>query len=202
MESALGLMHDLLPPALVEFLNPSGTEWDAPNEGEPFGQPKVPGPDVVDLRKAAPRAAARTTWRAPDPWEDRDAEMAYGSNNWAVAGSHTTHGGALLADDMHLGLGVPNTWYRASLVFETAGGERRVTGVMLPGSGFVVVGSTGLLSEHEATRATVSVAASGAPRRRPKCVMERVPFCLPWSRVLPERNTAAGLTLPCIPTVP
>jgi penicillin amidase len=143
MESGLGLMHDLLPPALVDFLNPSGTEWDAPNEGEPFVQPKVPGPDVVDLRKAAPRAAARTVWPAPDPWDERDPEMAYGSNNWAVAGSHTTHGGALLADDMHLGLGVPNTWYRASLVFETAGGERRVTGVMLPGAGFVVVGSNG-----------------------------------------------------------
>jgi penicillin amidase len=143
IESGLGLMHDLLPPALVDFLNPPGTEWDAPNEGEPFRQPPVPGPDVVDLRKAAPRAAARAAWPAPDPWAERDAEMAYGSNNWAVAGSHTTHGGALLADDMHLGLGVPNTWYRVSLVFETAGGERRVTGVTLPGSGFVVVGSNG-----------------------------------------------------------
>jgi penicillin amidase len=143
MESGLGLMHDLLPPALFAFLNPRGTEWDAPDEGEPFRQPALPGPDVVDLRKAAPRAAARAAWPAPDPWADRDAEMAYGSNNWAVAGSHTTHGGALLADDMHLGLGVPNTWYRASLVFEAAGAERRVTGVMLPGSGFVVVGSNG-----------------------------------------------------------
>ena len=143
MESGLGLMHDLLPPALFAFLNPPGTEWDAPNEGEPFRQPALPGPDVVDLRKAAPRAAARAAWPASDPWADRDAEMAYGSNNWAVAGSHTTHGAALLADDMHLGLGVPNTWYRASLVFDVAGAERRVTGVMLPGSGFVVVGSNG-----------------------------------------------------------
>jgi penicillin amidase len=143
MESGLGLMHDLLPPALFTFLNPPGTEWDAPNEGEPFRQPELPGPDVVDLRKAAPHAVARAAWPAPDPWADRDAEMAYGSNNWAVAGSHTTHGGALLADDMHLNLGVPNTWYRASLVFDVAGAERRVTGVMLPGSGFVVVGSNG-----------------------------------------------------------
>jgi penicillin G amidase len=146
MESGLGLMHDLLPPALFAFLNPPGTEWDAPNEGEPFRQPALPGPDVVDLRKAAPRAAARASWPASDPWADRDAEIAYGSNNWAVAGSHTSHGGALLADDMHLGLGVPNTWYRASLVFDAAGAERRVTGVMLPGSGFVVVGSNGHLA--------------------------------------------------------
>jgi penicillin amidase len=103
---------------------------------------------------------------APDPWEDRDAEMAYGSNNWAVAGSHTTHGGALLADDMHLGLGVPNTWYRASLVFETAGGERRVTGVMLPGSGFVVVGSNGQVAWGSPTaRATGPTSWCSSPIR-------------------------------------
>jgi len=144
LESGLGLMHDLLPPLLFEFLNPRGSEWDAPDEGEPFPQPALPGPDVVDLRKAAPRAAARSVPAAPDPWDAADAEMAYGSNNWAVAGTHTAHGGALVANDMHLGLGVPNTWYRASLAFPDASGqERQVTGVMLPGSGFVVVGSNG-----------------------------------------------------------
>ncbi len=145
-ESGLGLMHDLLPKALFEFLAPRGTEWDAPLEGEPFVQPAVPGPDVVDLRKAAPRAAARATDPAAIAWgeEEADAEIAYGSNNWAVAGTHTAHGGALVADDMHLGLGVPNTWYRASLVFPGENGAlRRVTGVMLPGSAFVVVGSNG-----------------------------------------------------------
>jgi penicillin amidase len=60
-----------------------------------------------------------------------------------VAGSHTAHGGALLANDMHLGLAVPNTWYRASLVWSEAGEARRVTGVMLPGTPFVAVGSNG-----------------------------------------------------------
>ncbi len=143
-ESGLGLMHELLPPALFEFLAPRGTEWDAPLEGQPFGQPSTPGPDVVDLRRSAPRAATRAATPAPVGWGEApaDAELAYGSNNWAVAGTHTAHGGALLADDMHLGLGVPNTWYRASLVFPgEGGGERRVTGVMLPGSAFVVVGS-------------------------------------------------------------
>jgi len=143
LESGYALMHDLLPPALFQFLNPRGTEWDAPDEGEPFAQPEAPGPDVVDLRKAAPRAA-RVVPPAPDPWRDVDHEMSYGSNNWAVAGTHTSHGGALLANDMHLGLSVPNTWYRASLVFPDAKGrERRVTGVMLPGTGSVAVGSNG-----------------------------------------------------------
>jgi penicillin amidase len=144
-ESGLGLMHDLLPPALFEFLAPRGTEWDAPLEGEPVRQPAIPGPDVVDLRKAAPRAAARPARPVPVAWNEvpGDGELAYGSNNWAVSGSHTVGGGALLANDMHLGLNVPNTWYRASLVFPGVDGERRVTGVMLPGAGFVVVGSNG-----------------------------------------------------------
>jgi len=140
-ESSLGLMHDVLPPALFEFLAPRGSEWDAPLEGAPFPEAKLPGPEVVDLRKGPPRSASLGSRGEPSPWDD--PELAYGSNNWAVAGSHTTHGGALLANDMHLGLAVPNTWYRASLVWPGLEGERRVTGVMLPGAPFVVVGSNG-----------------------------------------------------------
>jgi penicillin amidase len=146
-ESTLGLMHDLLPPALFEFLAPRGTEWDAPLEGEPFRQPKLPGPEVFDLRRRAREASRPLPADEPVAWADplglaaSDEAVAYGSNNWAVAGTHTAHGGALLANDMHLGLAVPNTWYRASLVFPGAEGERRVTGVTLPGVPFVVVGS-------------------------------------------------------------
>ena len=44
---------------------------------------------------------------------------------------------------MHLGISVPNTWYRLSLVFPGVDGERRVTGVTLPGAPFVVAGSNG-----------------------------------------------------------
>ncbi len=139
-EAGLGLMHDLLPPELFDFLAPRGTEWDAPLAGEPVAQPKTPGPAVVDLRKGPPRAAALRSANEPETFA---GEIAYGSNNWAVAGTHTAHGGAILANDMHLGLGVPNTWYRASLLFSEGGAERRVTGVMLPGAPFVVVGSNG-----------------------------------------------------------
>jgi penicillin amidase len=67
-----------------------------------------------------------------------------GRNNWAVAGAHTAHGGALLADDMHLGIRVPNTWYRASFEWPDAsqpGQSHHVTGVTLPGTPAVIVGS-------------------------------------------------------------
>ncbi|HEX7184386.1 MAG TPA: penicillin acylase family protein [Thermoanaerobaculia bacterium] len=143
-ESSLGLMRDLLPAPLYAFLDPRGTEWDAPIVGEPFAMPPIPGPEVIDLRKSPaslPKAAALDSprWR-----ETEDEEILVGSNNWAVAGTHTADGRALLADDMHLGIRVPNTWYRASIVRpDGRGGEVRLTGVTLPGTPSVVVGSNG-----------------------------------------------------------
>ena len=72
-----------------------------------------------------------------------------GSNNWVVAGSHTTSGKPLLANDPHLGLSAPAIWYFAHL---QAPGERRadgtvgapldVIGATLPGLPFVVLGRT------------------------------------------------------------
>ncbi len=158
-ESAYGLVHDLLPPALYEFLTPRGTGWDAPIDGEPFAPVPAPTPEDMQSSPSSPPVAEKQVASldtAPGtvvagPANDQeidfeDVEFAIGSNNWAVAGAHTAHGGALLADDMHLGHGVPNIWYRASLVFPDPGKpetSRRVTGVTLPGGMMVVAGSTG-----------------------------------------------------------
>jgi penicillin amidase len=154
-DSMLGLMRETLPPALTAFLAPVGTEWDAPIEGGFIPMPAVPGPEVVDLRRAQPASATARVLPSLDPGvfafvgatigigPPGDDDAIRGSNNWAVAGMHTVHGGALLANDMHLGISVPNTWYRLSLVFPGADGERRVTGVTLPGAPFVVAGSNG-----------------------------------------------------------
>ena len=150
-ESLLGLLRETLPPEIAAFVAPVGTEWDAPIEGDAIPMPAVPGPDVVDLRTAPPAAAARAESTPGGhaflgvpvgPAADDDS-FVRGSNNWAVAGAHTAHGGALVANDMHLGISVPNTWYRLSLVFPGTDGDRRVTGVTLPGAPFVVAGSNG-----------------------------------------------------------
>jgi penicillin amidase len=155
-ERTLGLLHDTLAPELFEFLAPRGTEWDTPMAGGPFKAPPIPPADLVDLRGRPPEAEAEAgavQARLDDskveprglfsPLEAVAAGLV-GSNNWAVAGSHSAHGGALLANDMHLGHGVPNIWFRASLVFpDDAGEERRVTGVTLPGAMLVVAGSNG-----------------------------------------------------------
>ena len=141
LDSARGVMRDTLPQAVVDFLLPRGSEWDAPLVGEPYETPPVPGPEHWDLRAAA--AAAFASRRADTATESVEALRLAGSNNWAVSGRHTADGRALVANDMHLGLGLPNIWYRASIHWTGAdGAARRATGVTLPGTTGVVAGST------------------------------------------------------------
>ena len=152
-ESALGVMHDVLPGPLFEFLAAPTTLWDAPIVGGPLPAPPIPGPEVFDLRSRSRSELASIGRSDPahsdpagsDPAHSNPAgwELAAGSNSWAVAGSLTDHGGALVADDMHLPLSVPNIWYRASFEYPDARGERRVVGVTLPGTPVMIVGSNG-----------------------------------------------------------
>ena len=87
----------------------------------------------------------------PDPpfgnWElgvgSFDSE-AIGSNNWVVSGRLTPDNAPLVANDMHLDVRVPNTWYRAQLEWPDRADStqtHRLVGVTLPGSPAVVVGS-------------------------------------------------------------
>lgn len=136
-EQALAAMQLALPPALYRFLTPPGTQWDAPIEGGLLEAPPVPGPDAVDLRKrdTAPVAALVPPRR-----------HFAGSNNWAVAGSRTAGDAALLANDMHLHLGVPPIWYRVRLIFtQLKPPHERIdaTGLTLPGVPGLVAGSNG-----------------------------------------------------------
>jgi penicillin amidase len=149
-ESMHGLMHDVLPAPLYDFLSARGTEWDAPLLGDPIPTPPVPGPEIVDIRTMEPWAVLREE----DEGDDAQAALQTGrerggilpgSNNWAVAGSLTAHGGALLANDMHLGISLPNTWYRMRLIWTEDGDteETVVTGASLPGTAGLAVGSNG-----------------------------------------------------------
>jgi penicillin G amidase len=68
-----------------------------------------------------------------------DPNIVSGSNNWAVHGRRTEGGKPLLANDVHIGLGLPSTWYENGL----HGGRLNVVGFSLPGVPFVVVGHNG-----------------------------------------------------------
>ncbi|WP_374662474.1 penicillin acylase family protein [Inhella sp.] len=59
-----------------------------------------------------------------------------GSNNWAVAGSRSSTGQPLLANDPHLKLQSPTLWYLARL--QAPG--LKVAGAMLPGLPFITLG--------------------------------------------------------------
>ena len=69
-----------------------------------------------------------------------------GSNNWVIAGSRTESGRPLLANDPHLGSGIPSAWY----LVEIQGDTVHVTGASLPGLPSVPLGH----NEHIAWGAT------------------------------------------------
>ena len=137
-----GLLAATLPAEVFRYVYSVAPAWEAPIDGVVMAAAPMPDPSVFDLRRygaEAERVAALAL-----PVTERE-NSAIGSNNWAVAGSHTKSGAALLANDMHLGLGVPNTWYRVRLlVADPAPTARRdLMGLTLPGAPIMVAGSTG-----------------------------------------------------------
>lgn len=157
-DTILGSIYDALPPALADFVTSPGSDWDAPLTGDPIPPPALPGPGILNLRARPAPASGRPETLADvnafwdpllpgAPGVDHAFDDLPGSNNWAVAGTHTASGSAILANDMHLGLAAPNVWYRASLAWGTPGSDKfRVTGVTLPGMPAIVVGSNGYLA--------------------------------------------------------
>ncbi|WP_243039579.1 penicillin acylase family protein [Dyella sedimenti] len=138
-------LRSALPAAVADFLLSPDPDWEAPLQGDLSRPPVIPGPEVLDLRKAAPatRADNSAFTAALLPALDQPRP---GSNNFAVAGSLTEEGAAILANDMHLGLRVPNIWFRARLRYPdptAPNGQRDANGVSLPGTPALVVGSNG-----------------------------------------------------------
>jgi penicillin amidase len=142
-ESRLGRLHEALPPAMFAFLTQPGTDWDAPLVGDPAPSLAVPGVEICDVRRVEQNPLARAARPAPARLEE---PAAVGSNGWAVSPRRTRDGVAMLANDMHLGLAVPNTWFRMRLRVDDASGSGDgidVTGATLPGTPAIVVGSNG-----------------------------------------------------------
>ena len=141
-ESAIGMMQDLYPQPFFEFLAVQGTPWDAPVIGEPWPVPPIPGPEVHDPRRDAVESERSAAVSRPTDVEG--LPLAPASNAWAVAGTHTASGSALLAADLHLHLSIPNVWYRAVFAWRGEDGrEHRVVGATLPGAPIMVLGSNG-----------------------------------------------------------
>lgn len=119
--------------AVFRWLRPRGGEWDAALDGSCIAPITAPEPASIDTRRVRAAALAAPAF---------DETHLPGSNNWAVAGGLSTHGAALLANDMHLNHSVPNLWFRAEIHLSGAP-VRRIAGVTLPGVPAVIAGSNG-----------------------------------------------------------
>lgn len=65
-----------------------------------------------------------------------------GSNNWVVGGEHTQSGFPLLANDTHMGFGLPNLWHQVHLNTTEAGGSIQAMGVAAAGAPAFLLGHT------------------------------------------------------------
>ena len=109
----------------------------SPYDPGPYRSATVPAPIVampaVSDAQAASDAAlyARLTALPPGLVATGGA-----SNNWAVAGSKTASGGALMAGDPHLHLTLPAIWYQLSMDSP----NYHASGVSIPGTPVVLIG--------------------------------------------------------------
>ena len=132
-ERMMTIMEKSLPPEVVAFLTP---------DTDSYTQVLLGGPDSHRPIQSIPVEALASIRHAPKQTGEsrvRITSHVAGSNGWAVDRSKTADGRAIVANDMHLRLSIPNTWYRASLRYE----DVEISGVILPGTPAVVVGSNG-----------------------------------------------------------
>jgi penicillin amidase len=135
---AMGRLKAALPADWYAFLAQQSGDWQAAMDDsrvEPVPVPASPMPELLKTAQTAQAAACEVCSLR----DGRDI----GSNNFAVAGSRSTHGQAILGDDMHLGLRVPGIWFKARMVWKAEGRSFDEAGVTLPGAPLLVAGSNG-----------------------------------------------------------
>ena len=143
-ELDIARMRAVLPAALTDFLLSPSPRWEAPMLGDPAHPIPVPDASVFDLRTSPLQKVAFARGVRAVALADQ-ANTGIGSNGSAVGGA-LTGGGAILANDPHLSLRVPNIWYRARLRYPDPGDPQRMidlNGVTLPGAPAMVIGSNG-----------------------------------------------------------
>lgn len=129
-DRTLMTLRDQLGAETLAFFAPTHTPNDAALDGSTAPLAPIPGPKIIDLRLRPKSTVALPPRLTPDP-------LYPGSNAFALSGAHTASGAALLASDPHLDHGVPNIWYRASLVWP----DHHLTGVTIPGLPSMVIGT-------------------------------------------------------------
>jgi penicillin amidase len=146
-ELNIARLRAVLPKALTDFLLAPSPRWEAPMQGGPTTRVPLPPASTFDLHASAlPKIALARGLRAVA--RSDAANTGIGSNGSAVGGA-LTGGAALLANDPHLHLRVPNIWYRARLRYPDQSDPQRMidlNGVTLPGAPALVIGSNGRIA--------------------------------------------------------
>ncbi|TAK59839.1 penicillin acylase family protein [Methylobacter sp.] len=133
-ERMLSVMEKTLPDAAMRFLTPDTDTYTEQLQKQ-----------AESLRPAQSIPVEALTTALAHPPTDKTAlaqtvqqsDLMAGSNAWAVSGKLTRDGRAILANDMHLGISVPNTWYRIELNY----GDVHAAGLTLPGTPLLIAGS-------------------------------------------------------------
>mgnify|MGYP003385079712 FL=1 len=149
-ERTLGLMKAVLSGDVYAFLDPKGSIWDAAIDGSQFTQAPMP----INAWPSASSFNIRNddkkhTKLAKINKNKYQGDYLPGSNSWAISGELSATGSGVIANDMHLGIRVPNTWFRASFEYPdinsdssaTSKKQVKITGATLPGTPNMVIGS-------------------------------------------------------------
>jgi len=143
-ERSLGLMKSILSTDVYAFLDPKGSLWDAAIDGSqyppsPMPTSAWPAASTAMIKNKANIAINENLLSNNNYQEDEFP----GSNNWAISGNISSTGSAIIANDMHLGIRVPNTWFRARFEYPKNNKQVSITGATLPGTPNMVIGSNG-----------------------------------------------------------
>lgn len=138
-ERMLSVMEKTLPADVMAFLTPDTDYFTDKLRGASASfRPARPIPVAALETALAQGAPDKSGAEAVVQLQD----VAAGSNAWAVSAAKTQDGRAILANDMHLSLSVPNLWYRLEMNYGTV----HSAGVALPGAPILAAGSNGLIA--------------------------------------------------------
>lgn len=121
-------------PEVLQLLLARGVEWDTPMDAEPNPSPVAALPPSLRLE----RAGQQITYGAA---ASADSSRVVGSNSWAVSGERTRDHRAIVANDIHLPLQMPNTLFRVA--FRLPSWDHVISGVTIPGALPLLAGSNG-----------------------------------------------------------
>ncbi|HRB28616.1 MAG TPA: penicillin acylase family protein [Nitrosomonas sp.] len=133
-ELKLSTMHAALPESVYRFLTTKNGPWNTLLVEEEISLPNIPPPEDINLQLFNKHASSNDQFYS---------ESIPGSNSFAASGT-LTGGSALVANDMHLTLRVPNVWFRSRLIYPSPSvtdTHHDITGINLPGTPSFIIGS-------------------------------------------------------------